>query len=260
MYNVKILKYNDELQVNWYDYGISTKEKKERNNESDKRNIKTSKQSNLSSEQSSKTTVEINNKVRSTRRTKQSIYNISRSNEWEYFATFTYELDRYDYGSCKSRLQSYLQNLRKRKCEGLEYLAVPEQHKDGAYHFHALLKGVTDEVICDSYEKGKFMLINWNYGISQLEPVKDTNRVAMYITKYITKELVNDVKGRQRYLCSNGVKRAEEKEYFIEDMTQFEFIENNLSDYIITHQKKCVKGGYSVNYLQLKKKGKENVY
>ena len=256
MYNVKLLRYHDELQLNWYSYGISTKEKKEEvnSNENNKRNSAPGKQSNKPAKQSDSVSNEIDNKIRSTRRTKQSIYNISRANKWDYFSTFTFEKNRYDYDICKKNLQTFLKNTKNRVCPGLEYLAVPEQHKDGAYHFHALLKGVTDDIICDSYEKGKLMFKNWRYGISQLEEVKETNRVAMYITKYITKELVEDVKNRQRYLCSNGVKRAEEQTMYVNDMSLFEFYENNLSDYDILYNKKCSRGGYEVNYVQLKKK------
>lgn len=255
MYNVKILNYGNELQLNWYDYGISTKEVKEKKkNESNKRSSTTSKQPDLLSQQCDTSTSESDNKVRSTRRTKQSIYNISRSNNWEWFATFTFKENRYDYDICKKNLQTFLNNTKKRKCELMEYLCVPEQHKDGAYHFHALISGITDDVLCPSWEKGRMMFNNYHYGISQCERVKDTQKVSMYITKYITKDLVNDVKGRQRYLCSNGVKRADEKTLYVTDTSLLEFYENNLSHYEITYQKRANKGGYSVNYVQLRLK------
>ncbi|MBE5944216.1 MAG: hypothetical protein E7258_04790 [Lachnospiraceae bacterium] len=253
MYDVKLLDYGNELQINWYEYAIGTREEKVKN-ETNKWNFETCKQSDISDKQFDTSVNEIDNKVRSTRRTKQSIYNISRANTWDYFATFTFKEDRYNYDLCKARLTKYLNNLRSRKCEDLEYLAVPEEHKDGAYHFHALLKGVNNDVLCASYEKGRLMFKNWNYGISQLESVKDTGKVAMYITKYITKDFVDGVKNKRRYFCSIGVKRAEEKTIYRGDMSMLEFFENHYSDYDITHQKKCVKGGYSVNYIQLKKK------
>lgn len=253
MYDVKILDYGNELQINWYEYAIGTREEIAKN-ENSKRSAENGKQSNLPSKQLGEAINEIDNKIRSTRRTKQSIYNISRANKWEYFATFTFKEDRYNYDICKARLTKYLNNLRSRKSEGLEYLAVPEEHKDGAYHFHALLKGVNKDILCDSWEKGRLMFKNWNYGISQLEEVKDTGKVAMYITKYITKDLVDGVKNKRRYFCSNGVKRAEEKTVYRGDMSMLEFFENHYNDYDITHQKKCVKGGYTVNYIQLKKK------
>ena len=41
---------------------------------------------------------------------------------------------------------------------------------------------------------------------------------------------------------------------YVNDMSLFEFYENNLSDYDILYNKKCSRGGYEVNYVQLKKK------
>lgn len=258
MYNIKVLNYSNEVQINYFNYVVGTKEKKEReSNANNKRSTKADKQSSVSSNKSCETCNEIDNKVRSTRRSKQSIYNIARANVWEYFATFTFKEDRYNYDICKKHIQTYLNNLKKRKCSELEYLAVPEQHKDGAYHFHALLKGVNKDVLCDSWEKGRLMLKSWKYGISQCEEVKDTNRVAMYISKYITKDLVNTVKGRQRYLCSNGCKRADELEFYVDDMSILEFIENNFPNHDISYIKKCEKAGYKVDYIQLKKQQKK---
>jgi len=247
MYNVKVQQFNNEIQLSMYKYGISTKEQKQ----NDKINIKNNKQRSASSKQSDKVSIE--NKIRSTRRTKQSIYNIARANEWEYFATFTFEKDRYDYHLCKSRLQKYLNNTKTRKCSDMEYLIVPELHKDGAVHFHGLLKGNIQDILCLSFEYGKMALKNYNHGISQIEKIKDTNRVAMYITKYITKDLLNSVQNAQRYFCSNGCKRAVEKTYYVDDMTDFEFIENNFPDYDISYLKNCENKGYKVSYIQLKK-------
>lgn len=251
MYNVKVQRFNDEVQLSLYRYGISTREKKD----NDKNVIKSDKQRNKTIKQSNKAIIE--NKIRSTRRTKQSIYNISRANDWKYFATFTFENNRYDYEECKKRLRYYLRNTRQRYCDDLEYLVVPELHKDGAIHFHALLMGSIEELMCESFEKDKMMLKNYKHGISQIEPIKDANRVAMYITKYITKELLSNVQNAQRYFCSNGVNRAEEKTYYVNDLNDWEFIENNFSDFDISYIKNCENKGYKVSYIQLKMKNYE---
>lgn len=254
-YNVKITRYHDEIQIAYYkDFSVpSANDCEVMNYETDKQNVKSDKQSAKSDKQSAKTDNETDNKVRSTRRSKQSVYDIARANNWEWFATFTFENNRYDYDYCKKSIQTFLNNMKKRNCPHMEYLAVPEQHKDGAYHFHALLMNIDENLLCDSYEKDKLMFKKYAYGISQLERVKDTDRVSMYITKYITKDLVNDVKGRQRYLCSNGCKRGEVKKLNIGDMSIMEFWENNIPNYDLMHEKRY-NGFYDVSYMQFKKK------
>ena len=67
MYNVKVQRFNDEVQLSLYRYGISTKEKKD----NDKNVIKSDKQRNKTIKQSDKAIIE--NKIRSTRRTKQPL-------------------------------------------------------------------------------------------------------------------------------------------------------------------------------------------
>ena len=60
MYNVKVQRFNNEIQLSMYKYGISTKEKKQ----NDKVNVKSDKQRSKTVKQSDKTIIE--NKMRST--------------------------------------------------------------------------------------------------------------------------------------------------------------------------------------------------
>lgn len=149
-------------------------------------------------------------------RSKKAIYELTRSNVWEYFFTVTFRpedgFDRYDYDACYKKLSRWLNNQRLRKAPDLKYLFVPEEHKDGAYHFHGLVSNIGSLTLQDSHRRTKDGLIiynclDWKNGYTTATEVKDTHRVAYYVTKYITKELCDHVKGRQRYLCSKNLNR-----------------------------------------------------
>ena len=76
-------------------------------------------------------------------KTKNTIYNIARSNIWKWFITLTLspeKVDRSSYDECTKKLQNFLDNLRRRYCPKLKYLIVHELLKDRTnYHFHGLL-------------------------------------------------------------------------------------------------------------------------
>ena len=187
IYNVKVTEYHNEIQVTFYDYGIS---KGDNDVKINKQSFEPSEQSIKDSKQNTKSVNEEikaeENRKRSTRRSKQSIYEIARANKWEWFATFTFKEDRYDYKLCKDRLRKWFDNFKTRKCNNFEYLCVPEKHKDGAIHFHALIKGDIKPFIANKgWNDEKYVFTCYKLGISELEPVRDTNRVSMYITKYL---------------------------------------------------------------------------
>lgn len=249
-YNVKITEYDNEIQLSIYSSFIHKTEECIKN-EISKHSIKRDKQSYPLDEQSIEDNIKIN-QIRSRRRSKQSIYNICRANTWDYFATFTFKDNRFDYEACKKKLQQFLNNFSKRKSH-IEYLAIPEQHQDGAWHFHALIKGNIQKHLTQAWRNNRFQFKNFKHGINEIEFVKDTNRVSMYISKYITKELQDTLKNKRRFLCSRGLKRGKESFMEVEDINKFEFIRDNFSDYDITYVNMCSFGDGSVNYVQLKR-------
>ena len=95
------------------------------------------------------------NKRRSVSRSKQTIYELARNGVWDWFVTLTFDgskVDRYNYAEVTKKLSTWLNNLRK-KSPDLQYLFVPEQHKDGAYHFHGLVSNLENVKILDSVKK-----------------------------------------------------------------------------------------------------------
>ena len=167
-------------------------------------------------------------------RTKRRIYEIAACNEWEWFFTGTLDgekVDRNNLNETYKRISQYFRDFRKTH-EGipLRYLIVPEQHKDGAWHFHGLLGGLdvkelhkfsTDEIIPHAIrsqiEKG-IDIFTWNgyaerFGFSTLSAVRSHSAVSKYITKYITKDLLENVdkdrKGKKLYYISRGLNKPE---------------------------------------------------
>ena len=43
------------------------------------------------------------------------------------------------------KIRVYIRNNRRLKGSKIQYLLIPEQHKDGAYHMHGLIKGINPE-------------------------------------------------------------------------------------------------------------------
>lgn len=163
-------------------------------------------------------------------RTKQKIYNLARSNKWEWFITITFDrtqTDASDYEQITEKLQNFLENLRKRKCPDLIYLIVPELHKDGTnYHFHGLLANCGNMRFSYSGKSDKkgnmiFNMPDWSFGWTTATRVADTARVSHYITKYITKISTRMLKNKKRYYASRNINKVE-PEYFT--MTEEDFL------------------------------------
>lgn len=79
------------------------------------------------------------NLARSRRRARSAVFDIARATDFEWFVTLTVspdKLNRYDAGEVFRHLHDWLDNSVRR--HGLAYVLIPEYHKDGAVHFHAL--------------------------------------------------------------------------------------------------------------------------
>lgn len=168
-------------------------------------------------------------------RSKNKIHDLARSETWEYFITLTFDsskTDRYDYIACLKKCQKWLNNQRSRYAQDLAYIFVPEKHKDGAYHFHGLISNVGNMKFVDSgkvaigknavtrTEKNKsyltiYNLGGWRFGWSTATKVKDSFKATNYITKYVTKDIFTDLKGKHRYIASNNLHEPIELELLL---------------------------------------------
>jgi hypothetical protein len=153
--------------------------------------------------------------VSSTNRTKNMVYNYARGDVWNWFITLTFnknKINRYSFEECSKRLRKWLNNMKNIYAPDMKYLVVPEQHKDGAWHFHGLLSNTGAMVFnkdCNKYTgelletKSGLQIYNFgNYkmGFSTATPITDTAKASSYITKYITKDLSQNTKGFRRII------------------------------------------------------------
>jgi len=145
-----------------------------------------------------------------------TIYELARSNHFDWFITLTFDkakVNRYDYDCCADAIKHFTDILRKR---GNQWLLVPEQHKDGAYHFHGLVSGnlplspaiheETGELLRDNHGRQIYNLDIYHYGFTTATKITDAARSATYLTKYLSKD-ISVPKGRKRYWASRSLNK-----------------------------------------------------
>jgi len=183
----------------------------------------------------------VNNKIKGIYRAKNKIKDYALANDWSHFVTITLDknkVDRYDYKASRTYAKQQMKNFIKRYAKGSKYLLVPDTHKDGAYHFHGLMILTDTTTLKESGLKDKQgrAIFNATKGIKgfnsfiRLDAVTPTDRLkmALYVTKYITKTLYLDTFGSQRYLVSNGIEQPSiEKSYTSVEQLEGLLIEKN---------------------------------
>lgn len=190
-------------------------------------------------------------------RTKNSIYNIARSNEWQWFITLTFDrnnTDSSDYDMVTCKLHTFMNNLQKRKCRNMKYIIVPELHKDKHhYHFHGLLSGVENLRFCfsghfDDKDNPVYNILDWKYGFTTATQVKDSEKASSYITKYITKDTDLKLKNKRRYMCSRNIERAKASYHVIDEE---EFLQTYSDRITWAKNIKVPPAHQSINYYEL---------
>ena len=168
--------------------------------------------------------------------------------------TFNKErVDRYDYSAVTQKLSMWLNRMRK-LCPDMMYLVVPEQHEDGAWHFHGLFSNVENMEFVDSGKRDKKKRVIYNvgkyrFGWTEATKIDSVERAMSYIAKYTTKELCAVTKGHKRYWCSRNVQLPTEEEFWCEGHEAFK-------RYVLAHESSAyVKEVYSefldVTYIEI---------
>lgn len=145
--------------------------------------------------------------LRSAIRAKTAIHDIAACNVFQFFVTLTispdFKVDRYSYDESSKYLSKWLDNN-----DFSHYLLVPEKHKDGAFHFHMLADIPQGKLI--HHAGGVYRIKTYKAGYSHVTKIKDNKKLARYVTKYITKDLMDTVgKGKKTYWASRDLKRPE---------------------------------------------------
>ena len=147
------------------------------------------------------------------RRTRRTIQDYVHCNDFNLFITFTFspkKVNRYDLDMCYIKMQSWLERQR-RKSRDFRYLIVPEKHKDGAIHFHALVADSPFSMKKTNVIQNNRRVYNvtsFRYGFTNAQHVDndDKQKVANYIAKYITKDMVL-ISNRKRYWSSRNLRK-----------------------------------------------------
>lgn len=167
-------------------------------------------------------------------RSRRVILEKALCNPWEYFCTFTIAASKHDRKDLIHWRDTFTQWMRDQRKKGLpiQYLLVPERHKDGSWHAHGLFMGLPESELIsfqqmdkDGYKspegrrlpkKLRFSnYLNWpayqeKFGFCSFGSLRDPVAAGFYVTKYITKDNDSMVKqvGLHSYYCSKGLQGA----------------------------------------------------
>ena len=150
-------------------------------------------------------------------------------NEFKYFATFTIDpkkIDSFNVKDVMKHARKWLDHQVDRK--GLKYILIPEYHKSGRIHCHALINDVFKLIDSGYRSKCKVIwnILDWRYGFSTaIELDKNILRIANYVSKYISKgtkkifgkyfwSSKNIKREPDTYLIDTDYESVDAKEYF----------------------------------------------
>lgn len=153
---------------------------------------------------------------RSQRRARAKLRRLALANGFDYFVTLTLDpakIDRYDPAAVTKALGRWCDNMVRR--HGLRYILVPEQHLDGAFHFHGFMagRGLQAEDSGVKWDgRPVYNLPQWGYGFTTAQRLYGDYHAAVgYCCKYIGKQGGERPLGRWYY--SGGALREPEKTY-----------------------------------------------
>lgn len=148
----------------------------------------------------------------SLQRSKTLISDYVLCNEFDMFATFTYDpkkVDSFDYSHAKKVMSHWLNNQKRpHKSPNLAYLIVAESHKSGAIHFHALMKGYQGKLTYAKLHKGRkiYNIDEWGWGFSTVARIDNVEIVASYVKKYISKDMLK-ITNKKRFWVSRNLNK-----------------------------------------------------
>lgn len=222
-YNTRVIDYGNGIkQYRFYDKPFFKGSEKEKGREVTRYEL-------IEDIQVNKSTGEIRSKEMiehsldtSCKRSLEKVYQYSMSNKWDWFFTLTFnpeKVNSFDYDECLSKVRKWFNNVRSRQALDLKYLVVPEQHKSGRWHFHALVANVGTLKFEDSGHKTHgntiYNLPQFKWGFTTATAVQDTRKASSYLCKYITKDLCKSTMNKRRYLSSKNLLLPQITEEFI---------------------------------------------
>lgn len=155
--------------------------------------------------------------IRSIRRSQQLVRDYIVCNRFDYFCTFTFDPKKFkkcfDPDAARRKITSWFNSQRNYHSPELKYLCVPERHKSGQIHFHALISHFNGTFRDSGHKKDGRIVYNmtgWRYGFTTAVKIGETDedheKVGRYVGKYITKDMSKDF-NNHRYLASRNLKK-----------------------------------------------------
>lgn len=164
----------------------------------------------------------------SLKRAKDKIQDLVLCNQFDYFVTLTFnpeKVDSFNVEEVKTVIKQWLNNGVKR--HNFRYVAIPEYHRSGRIHMHAVMSGNLKLEESGHFFNGKtvYNIIDWSEKYGFCTAVKldgNINKVGNYITKYISKG--NDKIFGRFYWSSRNLERSPKLEF--KDSKYYEIFQN----------------------------------
>lgn len=161
------------------------------------------------------------------------VYHNAIIKPWKYFVTLTFDpkkVDSLDYEVVSEALAKWLDNM-KHQNKSMAYVLTPELHESGRIHFHGLFRDVSNWNLEPArYKDGNLIvengvqiynLTNYKYGFTTVSEINNQEAVSVYMSKYMTKELIA-LNYKKRYWSSKNLRRPK-IQYAMWDESTLEF-------------------------------------
>lgn len=142
-------------------------------------------------------------------RSKLNIERIIKTNQKEFktFITLTIAREVTNIAEANIRFNIWRGRIKKVFTE-FKYICVPEYQKRGVVHYH-LLTNIPQSGSIITLQKGKknqYDVPFWSDGFTSVFNVDNVEKIATYMSKYLTKNIDNRLFGRRRYFYSKNLK------------------------------------------------------
>jgi len=178
-------------------------------------------------------------------RTKATIRDYSLANGFDFFVTLTFDTKKVDSKNIDDVLRNTQKFTRYLRGNDMQYLIVPEYHKDKKkVHLHALIKcngnvqALQLEPTQFTHSNGKpiFNVKAWRFGWSTAISIGRTEldvlKVSNYIVKYLTKETIS-LFNKKRYWSSQSLQNGIVTHYSKKEDARYQstFDENGVQEW-----------------------------
>ena len=139
---------------------------------------------------------------RSLQRTRENLKFTIETNTTQYtkFVTLTCRDQSNEREVLISRYKLFIKRLRYKMAKPIPYTYLMESHKSGALHIHAIL-------YLDDYIPQRELQATWTHGIVDIRKLRDSRDTALYVMKYLTKDIIGSNLNKKAYINSPGLSK-----------------------------------------------------